>query len=316
LGRTTPADIYAGAFDSEEISQSQDLSVSENDNSTIISGYIRPGAEHQFPSVDFGDLEPAVVAGQHPPAADSGNPIRTEDLASNETIDPAILNDRAFPGGGQIEATGVTRIAECPGRCPSECFRFLNQDPSLQCRRHNAERTESPGRQFSKPNKRSSAGTRRSKNGAGRSTKGPDRHKRVSFPAIRAQFSALPVEDRLQFLSWPFEGALSHCVSTLVSSDTASVSECISSQVVDMSYDCVHPGSSTELDGAQPTRKGLPWFMEENCLLVSLREEQNLAWSEVARLFAKKFPGRSKGSLQAYWSTTLKKQRLALVDVA
>jgi hypothetical protein len=54
--------------------------------------------------------------------------------------------------------------------------------------------------------------------------------------------------------------------------------------------------------------------MEEN--LVSLREEQNLAWSEVTRLFAKKFPGRSKGTLQVYWSTTLKKQQLSLVDIA
>jgi hypothetical protein len=56
--------------------------------------------------------------------------------------------------------------------------------------------------------------------------------------------------------------------------------------------------------------------MEENVLLVNLREEQNLAWPEVTRLFAQKFPGRSKGSLQVYWSTTLKNQRLPLADVA
>jgi hypothetical protein len=154
------------------------------------------------------------------------------------------------------------------------------------------------------------------KNGAGRSTKGPGRHKRVAFPAICAQFSALPVEDRLQFLSWLFEGALSHCVSTRASTDTVSVSRCISSQDVDTSCDCHRLASSTELVDAQPTRKGLPWSMEENCLLVHLREEQNLAWSEVTRLFAQKFPGRSKGSLQVYWSTTLKKKRLSLADVA
>lgn len=85
-----------------------------------------------------------------------------------------------------------------------------------------------------------------------------------------------------------------------------------------MTYDCDYPSLSTERVEAQqvPSRKSLPMSMEENCLLVSLREEQKLAWEEVARLFAKRFPGRSQGSLQVYWSTRLKKQQLSLVDVA
>ncbi|CDM35129.1 unnamed protein product [Penicillium roqueforti FM164] len=41
---------------------------------------------------------------------------------------------------------------------------------------------------------------------------------------------------------------------------------------------------------------------------------RNLAWSEVTRQFAQKFAGRSKGSIQVYWSTTLKKQRRSLAD--
>jgi hypothetical protein len=75
--------------------------------------------------------------------------------------------------------------------------------------------------------------------------KGPGRHKSVSFPAVRAQFSALPVRDQLQFLSWLFEGALSHCVSTSANTDTASVTRCISSQDVDMTYDCDQPAHTT-----------------------------------------------------------------------
>lgn len=108
----------------------RDLSVPENVSSAAISGYICLGAEHQFLCVD------------------SENPIQSEDLPSNETIDPAILNNHAFPDGGQVEATeNITGIAECPGRDPSECSCFPNQDPSLQCR-HNAERTESSGHQL------------------------------------------------------------------------------------------------------------------------------------------------------------------------
>ncbi|KAJ5317417.1 hypothetical protein N7508_001925, partial [Penicillium antarcticum] len=98
------------------------------------------------------------------------------------------------------------------------------------------------------------------KNSAARSNQGPYRSSSVSFTTIRAQFSALPVEDRLEFL------------------------------------------------------KGLLFSVEEIALLVKLREKQNLTWPEVTRQFAQKFAGRSKGSIQVYWSTTLKKQRQALAD--
>jgi len=282
----------------------------------ITSDSIGLGAEPRSP--DFGpcDLEPAVIAGQLPQDVDSGNHILTRELPSIETIDPAILNDHACPGVGQIQAAEtISGIATCQDRSPSECSHFPNQDPPLQCRRQNAKGTADPNRQSTKINKRSSVGKRCSKIGAGRSS---SCRNSVSFPTVRAQFSALPVEDRLQFLSWLFESALSHYVSTRPNIDVASVSRCASSQHGDMTYDCDQSSSNTELVDAQqpPSRKGLPWSMEENFLLVSLREEQNLAWSEVTRLFAQKFPGRSKGSLQVYWSTTLKKQRLCLADVA
>lgn len=139
------------------------------------------------------------------------------------------------------------------------------------------------------------------------------RRKSVSFPDVRAQFLALPVEDRLQFLSWLFEGALPHCTSTNTNTDVASISRCVSIGDADISYDRAQPSSNTDLVDGQhpppPTRKGLPFSMEESRLLVELREEQNLTWSEVTRRFAQKFPGRSRGSIQVYWSTTLKKQR-------
>lgn len=57
------------------------------------------------------------------------------------------------------------------------------------------------------------------------------------------------------------------------------------------------------------SQKGLPWSAEENCLLVQLREEESLAWSGVIQRFDQRFPRRSKGPIQVYWSTTLKKQQ-------
>lgn len=111
-------------------------------------------------------------------------------------------------------------------RCPSECFGFPDQDPLLGYRRNHAERADIPGRQFSKPNKRSSDAIRYLRNGADRSNKGLGRRINVSFPTVPAQFSALPVEDRLQFLSGLFEGALSNCVSTHADTNVASVTRC------------------------------------------------------------------------------------------
>ncbi|QQK41887.1 MYB-like [Penicillium digitatum] len=73
--------------------------------------------------------------------------------------------------------------------------------------------TAVPGRQSKK--KSSSVGKRHSKVGASRSNKGLHRRSSVSFPIVHAQFSALPVEDRLEFLSWLFEGALSHYISQI-----------------------------------------------------------------------------------------------------
>lgn len=58
-----------------------------------------------------------------------------------------------------------------------------------------------------------------------------------------------------------------------------------------MTYDCDQPSSNTELVETQesPSRKVLSWFTEEDSVLVNLRGEQNLAWSEVTRFFAEKF---------------------------
>ncbi|KAK9622321.1 hypothetical protein V6000_007584 [Aspergillus fumigatus] len=54
------------------------------------------------------------------------------------------------------------------------------------------------------------------------------------------------------------------------------------------------------------SRKGMPWLPEEEDLLVKLRREQGLPWSDVVRLFSEQYSGRTWGSIQVYWSTHLK----------
>jgi hypothetical protein len=50
----------------------------------------------------------------------------------------------------------------------------------------------------------------------------------------------------------------------------------------------------------------MPWLPEEEDLLVKLRREQGLPWSDVVRLFSEQYLGRTRGSIQVYWSTHLK----------
>ncbi|RAL06782.1 uncharacterized protein BO97DRAFT_409432 [Aspergillus homomorphus CBS 101889] len=55
------------------------------------------------------------------------------------------------------------------------------------------------------------------------------------------------------------------------------------------------------------SRKGTPWSTNEVNLLVELRRDRKLPWSEVTKLFSDRYPGRSKGSIQVYWSTKVKR---------
>ncbi|EED12784.1 hypothetical protein TSTA_053020 [Talaromyces stipitatus ATCC 10500] len=52
------------------------------------------------------------------------------------------------------------------------------------------------------------------------------------------------------------------------------------------------------------SRKGKSWEPDEIKLLVQLKEAGS-PWSVIAKRFQERFPGRSKGSIQVYWSTKL-----------
>ncbi|KAL4811698.1 hypothetical protein BDW67DRAFT_12758 [Aspergillus spinulosporus] len=126
-----------------------------------------------------------------------------------------------------------------------------------------------------------------------------------SFTALQSHFMSLPLDDRLKFLSWLFEGALSCCTS-----DTSSACEGRKARATC----CSSPRQGAEQNPAtsrkdqRSSRKCRPWSKEEAGLLLSLKREENRPWAEVIRLFSEKFPGRSPGAIQVYWSTTLSKK--------
>ncbi|OQD81001.1 hypothetical protein PENANT_c030G01554, partial [Penicillium antarcticum] len=262
LDQTTSAINYPDSFDFVNILQPQNLSGTDDVDFATFEDNICQRAEHQFPELGSDGSEPAVFAGQRPQAVDSGNPIETRELPNIETIDPAILNDHDSPGAGHVQTTeNITGITTHPEEYPGESARFRNKAPPLQHRRQNANGTMDRDCQSSTTMKCSGVGKRRTRSSSGRYNKGSGHRQSVSSSTVRAQFSALSVEDRLQFLSWLFEGALPRCVSTPSSADVNSPSRCISSQDIEITYDCDHTSLNTELTDAQhtlSTRKGLP----------------------------------------------------------
>ncbi|KAL4749552.1 hypothetical protein BDW72DRAFT_177903 [Aspergillus terricola var. indicus] len=126
------------------------------------------------------------------------------------------------------------------------------------------------------------------------------------FTALQSHFVSLPLDDRLQFLSWLFEGALSRCMS-----DTLQMA-CEEGEAWATRRLSTRPEmeqSPVVCRGVQRgSRKGMPWSAEEAGLLVKLRKDEGRTWSEVARVFSKEYPGRSQGAIQVFWSTALNKK--------
>ncbi|KAL2782958.1 hypothetical protein BJX66DRAFT_345378 [Aspergillus keveii] len=127
-----------------------------------------------------------------------------------------------------------------------------------------------------------------------------------SFTSLQSHFMSLPLNDRLQFLSWLFEGALSHCTA-----ESSSPTACEDGDARVTSRSSPQSEIEQSLDvwkGVQgSSRKGMPWSAEEKDLLVKLRKDEGRSWSDVTTVFSKQYPGRSQGAIQVFWCTTLSK---------
>ncbi|GMG38900.1 unnamed protein product [Aspergillus oryzae] len=134
-----------------------------------------------------------------------------------------------------------------------------------------------------------------------------------SLTSLRSHFLCLPLNERLQFLSWLFEGALPRCMldtgpTTCEDRDAQSTSRSIPQHEIEQPQ-----RNCGEAQGS--SRKGMPWSPEEAGLLLKLRRDERRPWSEVTRLFSDRYPGRSPGSIQVFWSTTLKNKTFAACGI-
>ncbi|KAJ5640284.1 uncharacterized protein N7484_008146 [Penicillium longicatenatum] len=314
LRQTPSIDPDTEVFDWEGSSLHLDgLSSSDNVDHTMLSDHTMQNPENEPPSSESGDLDLAFTPDPHFQVGILGSSIQTGAFSNFATIDPAILGSSHSQDAEQAQAKETTSgFTTLPDRFVAEPPRIFNEDAPFEGRQHTLKRTLKLGRQPSKISKVSVVVENRDRNRAGRSTHGLS-PKNVSISTVRAQFSALPVEDRLQFLSWLFEGALSQCLQMPSGTNDASASTCISRQDEISEPWSEHSTTSAGMDDAictRPSRKGLKWSAEEDRLLVKLREEEELAWPEVTKRFSRVFPGRKQGSLQVYWSTKLSKQKI------
>ncbi|KAJ5267204.1 hypothetical protein N7478_010012 [Penicillium angulare] len=276
------------AFDFDDILQLPDLPSS---------------GDQDYPMIchDLGS-ELACITSQRSNVGNAGSFGVTREC-SDATIDPAILDDDHIQDIEQTPARNETSDVVSPYSPSDKRVR----GPSM---RPHSQRTTSPRRQRSKVSKVAVVVNNRHMDKTGRTTQA-NRPAATSFSTLRDQFSSLPVEERLQFLSWLFEGALSQCFHLPSDPKSASVSKSIEREEVTTSL-ADQSSVGDENAHGKPTcssRKGLRWSLEEKRLLVQLREEESLPWSEVVARFLQRFPGRSEGSIQVYWSTTMKKER-------
>lgn len=271
-----------GAFDFEEILQPQALPSSGDENHLIIHDQLDMAAQHPL-GFESGDPELACTASQDSHADNTASSLLTIECC-DATIDPAIVDDFHFRDIEQTPARKETSDAMAA--------RSSNKTVRGRSKRLNSQNAMKPRQQRSQ---------------TGRSTRanGPVK---MSFSVLRDQFSSLPVEEQLQFLSWLFQGALSQCLHTSTSTDGASALGFIGEGPSTPPVQLLPDANLVDIEHPSTTRKGLSSSAEEDRLLGKLRQEENLTWSEVIERFSQRFPGRSKGSIQVHWSTKLRKQ--------
>lgn len=290
-----PVSGDSACFDFEDISPLQNVTDSENIQDTP-SDPVNAESEPRANTASDG-LKPSFTPDRDylSDAFEARTPTSMEAFPKDFTIDPAILGESRSQSKDQDFAEPVpdctTHRARSPiGDCP------LSKDDGRP--RGKRRRSTGPGRPSSKVNKVSVVIDNRRKENPKRLSRETNTTK-ASFSTIQAHFSAAVAEDRLQFLSWLFEGALSRCFPPNIAASSTETTESSSRMENTPSALCF-------------SRKGLLWSAEEDRLLLELKEEENLTGAEVIRRFDQIFPGRSPGSIQVHWSTKLSKRRSSL----
>ncbi|KAJ5569277.1 hypothetical protein N7450_011763 [Penicillium hetheringtonii] len=201
------------------------------------------------------------------------------DSSSDQTVDPSLLAVHELRDCEREHTPKITRA--CPAS--AEVYRkseslSSEDDASCRDRQQNSPKVRTPSRRSSRIQKVSVVIDNRHRNRGGKSIRGPDLQK-DSLSTMLAQFSAFTAEERLQFLSWLFENALTRCLPR-----TEEIPGPLPNQ------DVSSPRTKRAPSGPCSSRKQQRYSAEEDRLLIQLKSE-GLVWQEVIRRFDEYFPG-------------------------
>uniref|UniRef100_A0A093VG08 Aspartyl/glutamyl-tRNA(Asn/Gln) amidotransferase subunit B n=1 Tax=Talaromyces marneffei PM1 TaxID=1077442 RepID=A0A093VG08_TALMA len=120
-------------------------------------------------------------------------------------------------------------------------------------------------------------------------------------------FSAAPLHERLDFLAWLLKTGLSESLSAASVELPFARVKTTDRRIAPARSQHRRPQAARNRTCPTSTesRKGKPWEPDEIKLLVQLKKD-GLSWSAIARRFEERFPGRSQGTIQVYWSKNMK----------
>lgn len=262
-------------------------------------------------------INPAILSGHA--ASEAGRPQRViseSDVATAGGQGTACASPGPLAPDPQLTPEHHCSVSEEVGLLCQDTINyttdFWQPGPSATTLKRHSDRSDSihpdghdntdSDREVSKADRRSSQTKELARRPSKRPRTGTAPHEGGgSFLTLRSHFLTSSVDERLQFLSWLFEGALPRCISGSPSAlNLSSRTENIGRNEVQLVRYQRQPHKAAQtLDGNNDplvhSRKGMPWSVEEAGLLMELRKEQNLPVQRWQSALQNNFQGELKG---------------------
>lgn len=206
-----------------------------NDKSLSDTQSSQPAAE---------DSQQTVPLEQHRQTYLNPNPVKIQEGSAISHIDPAILASSSCSSAEHAAEVVASHDITLTDACPSPEPPLVDLDIPPLPSQNDVQTTVTSNENTARVTKCSHT-RNTTRNGPRRfNNKNTSCRIRPSFPLVRSQFLDMPFEDRLQFLSWLFEGSLHRCIPTPAGAHTPATAN--RSSFVDALHDCTQHNVDAE----------------------------------------------------------------------
>lgn len=241
------------------------------------------------------DPQQIVPLEQHPQIHLSLDPAESQEYSAITHIDPAILVGSPCSSAEHVVEAATSHDITFTDVCPSPEPPLIDLDIPLLPSQNDVQSTMTsntkPARVTKRPltHKTTRNGPRRSNN------KNASRRIRPSLPLLRSQFLDMPVEERLQFLSWLFEGSLQRCFPTPADAHTPAAANCGS--FVTGLHDCTqHSVGAEPVNSEYPSSHRVPALGSHHNMLPCEDDEREAVEHEQLEYEIEKIIGHKRGA--------------------